>query len=58
MKVYYVERHVCNTFLAKMLRLLACLLKDCNNGQEKEKEEIPMSGSRNDLLQSIMVEDS
>jgi len=37
---------------AQLLRLLACQLKDCNNGQDKEKEETPMSGSRNDLLQS------
>jgi len=37
---------------AELLRLLACQLKDCNNGQDKEKEETPMAGSRNDLLQS------
>ena len=33
----------------KLVRLIACQLKDCNNEQEKEKEE---TGSRNDLLQS------
>jgi len=37
---------------AKLLRLLACQLKDYNNRQDKKKEETPMSGSRNDLLQS------
>ena len=37
---------------AKLLRLLACRLKHCSNGRDKENEEISMSGSRNDLLQS------
>ena len=39
-------------FFAELLHLLAYLLKNCNNGQDKEKEETPMSGSRNGLLQS------
>ena len=37
---------------AKLLCLLACRLKHCSNGRDKEKEAISMSGSRNDLLQS------
>jgi len=37
---------------SELLRLLTYQLKDCNNGQDKEKEENPMSGSRNCLLQS------
>ena len=37
---------------AKLLRLLACRLKYCSNGRDKEKEESSMSGSRNDLLQT------
>ena len=37
---------------AKLLHLLACRLKHCSNGRDKENEEISMSGSRNDLLQS------
>ena len=41
-----------NLSFAKLPRLLACQLKHCSNGQDKEKEEISMSGSRNDLLQS------
>ena len=36
---------------AKLFRFLACWLKHCSNGPDKEKEEISMSGSRNDLLQ-------
>ena len=36
-------------FFAKLLRLLAYQLKDCNNGQDKEKEETPMTGSKNGL---------
>jgi len=51
MNVYCAKRHVCNTF-AELLRLLTHQLKDCNNRQDKEKEETPMSGSRNCLLQS------
>ena len=51
MNVYCAERHVCNTF-AELLRLLTYKLKDCNNGKDKEKEETPMSGSSNCLLQS------
>ena len=39
-------------FFAELLRLLAYQLKDCNNGEDKEKEETPMTGSRNGLLQS------
>ena len=39
-------------FFTKLLCLLAYQLKDCKNGQDKEKEETPMSGSRNGLLQS------
>jgi len=37
---------------AQLLRLRACRLKHCSNGREKEKEEISMSGNKNDLLQS------
>ena len=37
MNVYCAEQHVCNTF-AELLRLLTHQLKDCNNGQDKEKE--------------------
>ena len=39
-------------FFAELLCLLAYQLKDCNNGEDKEKEETPMTGSRNGLLQS------
>jgi len=39
-------------FFAELLRLLAYQLKDCNNGQYKEKEETAMTDSRNCLLQS------
>jgi len=39
-------------FFAELLHLLTYRLKDCNNRQDKEKEETPMSGSRNGLLQS------
>ena len=52
MRVYFPERHFCNTFLAKLLHLLACRLKYCSNGQDKEKEETPMSGSRNDFYKA------
>jgi len=38
-------------FFAELLRFLAYELKDCNNRQDKEKEETP-TGSRNGLLQS------
>jgi len=45
-----------NTFatllFAEVLRLLAYQLKDCINGQDNEKEETPMTGNRNGLLQS------
>ena len=36
--------------LAKLLCLLPFALKDCNNGQEKEKEETLMSGSTTKML--------
>ena len=39
-------------FFAELLRLLAYQLKDCNNWEDKEKEEPLMTGSRNGLLQS------
>ena len=39
-------------FFAELLRLLTYQLKDCNNGQDKENEETPMTGSTNGLLQS------
>ena len=39
----YAKRHVCNTILAELLRFLTYEFKDCNNGQDKEKEEIPMT---------------
>ena len=39
-------------FFAELLRLLAYRLKDCNSGEDKEKEETPMTGSRTGLLQS------
>ena len=39
-------------FFADLLHLLTYQLKDCKNGTDKEKEETPMSGSRNGLLQS------
>ena len=38
-------------FFAELLRLLAYQLEDCNNGEDKEKKETPMTGSRNGLLQ-------
>ena len=36
-------------FFAELLRSLAYELKDCNNGQDKEKRETPMTGSTNGL---------
>jgi len=39
-------------FFAELLHLLTYQLKDCNNGEDKEKEETPMTGSRNGLLES------
>ena len=50
--VYYTERPVCNTFLCRIVSFTCLSIKNCNNGQDKEKEETPMSGSRNGLLQS------
>ena len=37
---------------AELLGLLAYQIKDCNNGQDKENEETPMTASTNGLLQS------
>ena len=39
-------------FFAELLHLLAYQFKDCNNGQDKESEETPLTGSTNGLLQS------
>ena len=52
MKFYYTERHFATLSFAKLLLLLTCRLKHCSNGGDKEKDEISMSGSRNDLQQS------
>ena len=54
MNIYYTERHIATLFFAEFLGLLAYQLKDCNNGQDKEKEETPMTGSRNVTEQLIV----
>lgn len=46
--------HPRTLLLAYLIPLLPCRLKDRNNNQERENEEILVTGSRNDLPQSCL----
>ena len=45
---------MCTLLLAYLIPLLPRKLKDHNNNQERENEEILMTGSRNNLPQSCL----
>ena len=45
---------MCTLLLAYLIPLLPRRLKDHNNNQERENEEILMTGSRNNLPQSCL----
>ena len=45
---------MCTLLLAYLIPLLPRRLKDRNNNQERENEEILVTGSRNDLPQSCL----
>ena len=45
---------MCTLLLAYLIPLLPRRLKDRNNNQERENEEILMTGSRNNLPQSCL----
>ena len=46
------ERYVRDALICQIGCLVACLLKNWKNGEEKENGETLMSGSKNNLLQT------